>query len=49
MIAIALIEYSLHYEAVDPELSRWAWQLAADRFVEHDVRPEEADDELEIG
>ncbi|UHQ96339.1 hypothetical protein [Natrinema halophilum] len=41
LIAVALTEFSVHYEAVDLELSQWAWQLAADRFIEYDVRPGE--------
>ena len=49
LIAVALTEFSVHYEQADPELSRRAWQLAADRLVDHDVEPAEAVDELEIG
>ncbi|ELZ12036.1 hypothetical protein C478_10558 [Natrinema thermotolerans DSM 11552] len=37
LIAIALTELSIHCERVDPELSSEAWQLAADRLVDHDV------------
>ncbi|GAB3669573.1 hypothetical protein [Halopiger thermotolerans] len=49
LIAIALTEFSVHYEQADPELSRRAWQLAADRLLEHDVEPQEAVDALEVG
>ncbi|WP_254530446.1 hypothetical protein [Natrinema gelatinilyticum] len=49
LIAVALTEFSVHYEAVDLELSQWAWQLAADRFVEQDIVPREAVDKFEIG
>ncbi|WP_226479148.1 hypothetical protein [Natrinema amylolyticum] len=49
LVAVALTEFSVHYEAADPELSEEAWQLAADRLVEHDVEPAEAVGELEIG
>ena len=41
LTALALTEFSVHYEDVNPELSRRAWQLAADRLVDYDVdRPE---------
>ena len=46
LIAVALTEFSVHYEQADPELAEHAWQLAADRFVEYDVEPREAVDEL---
>ncbi|TMT78013.1 hypothetical protein E2L06_20885 [Haloterrigena sp. H1] len=49
LIAVALTEFSVHYEDADPDLSRRAWQLAADRLLEHDVGPAEAVDALEIG
>ena len=49
LIAVALIEFSVHYEQADPELSRRAWQLAADHLLEYDVEPGEAVDEIEIG
>jgi len=48
LIAVALTEFSVHYEQADPELSRRAWQLAADRLFEHDVDPPEAIGALEI-
>ncbi|OIB58171.1 hypothetical protein [Natrialba sp. SSL1] len=47
--ALALTELSVHYEEVDSDLSRRAWQLAADRLVEHDVEPRGVVDELGIG
>ncbi|WP_226042963.1 hypothetical protein [Natrinema sp. DC36] len=46
LVAVALTEFSVHYERADPE---HAWQLAADRLVDHDVEPREAVDALEIG
>ncbi|QCC60772.1 hypothetical protein NP511_02175 [Natrinema thermotolerans] len=49
LVAVALTEFSVNYESADPELSRRAWQLAADRLVDHDVGPAEAVDALEIG
>ncbi|MFC6765445.1 hypothetical protein [Natrinema soli] len=49
LIAIALAEFSVHYEAADPELAVHAWQLAASRLVDRDVEPAEAVDALEIG
>ncbi|PCR89331.1 hypothetical protein [Natrinema ejinorense] len=49
LIAVALAEFSVHYEQADPELAERAWQLAADRLVDHDVGPAEAVDALEIG
>ncbi|WP_435552744.1 hypothetical protein [Natrinema sp. CGMCC1.2065] len=49
LVAVALTEFSVHYEEADPELSRRAWQLAADRLVDHDVEPREAVNALEIG
>ena len=48
LIAVALTEFSVHYEQADPELSRRAWQLAADRLLEYDVEPHEAIGALEI-
>jgi len=48
LIAVALTEFSVHYEAAAPELAEYAWQLAADRLLEYDVEPGEAVDELEI-
>ncbi|WP_226042873.1 hypothetical protein [Natrinema sp. DC36] len=42
LIAIALTEFSVHYEQADPELAEHAWQLAASRLVDHDVGPAEA-------
>ncbi|UHQ96036.1 hypothetical protein HYG82_20880 [Natrinema halophilum] len=48
LIAVALTEFSVHYAVADPVRSQWAWQLAADRFVEQDVRLEEVIDELEV-
>ncbi|ELY72172.1 hypothetical protein C488_15422 [Natrinema pellirubrum DSM 15624] len=35
MVAVALAEFSVHYDNADPELSRAAWQLAASRLVDH--------------
>ncbi|MDF9748433.1 hypothetical protein [Natrinema salsiterrestre] len=49
LVAVALTEFSVHYETADPKLAEQAWQLAADRLVDHDVRPAEAVDALEIG
>ena len=46
LIAVALTEFSVHYEVAAPELAEYAWQLAADRFLEHDVAPTEAVDAL---
>ena len=48
LIAVALTEFSVHYEAVDPKLAEHAWQLAADRLLEYDVEPREAIGALEI-
>ncbi|WP_222912744.1 hypothetical protein [Natrinema sp. SYSU A 869] len=48
LVAVALTEFPIHYEQADPEPSRQAWQLAADRLVNHDVGPAEAIDTLEI-
>ncbi|WP_226042964.1 hypothetical protein [Natrinema sp. DC36] len=48
LIAVALTEFSVHYERADPELSREARQLAASRLVDHDVEPAKAVDALEI-
>lgn len=48
LIAVALTEFSVHYEEADPELSNEAWQLAANRLVDHDVKPAEAVNVLEI-
>ncbi|RZV05213.1 hypothetical protein BDK88_4236 [Natrinema hispanicum] len=48
LIAVALTEFSVHYEQADPELSRRAWQLAADHLLEYDVEPREAIGALEI-
>lgn len=47
--AVALTEFSVQYEEADPELSERAWQLTADRLVDHDVGPGEAVAALEIG
>ena len=49
LIAVALTEFSVHFEQIDPELSERAWQLAANRLVEYDVNPEAAVAALEIG
>lgn len=49
LVALALTEFSVHYETVDPELSERAWQLAADRLLEYDLEPAEVAAELEIG
>ncbi|WP_254533948.1 hypothetical protein [Natrinema gelatinilyticum] len=34
LIAISLTEFSVHYEAVAPELAEHTWQLAAERLLE---------------
>ncbi|MXV62088.1 hypothetical protein GS429_08440 [Natronorubrum sp. JWXQ-INN-674] len=49
LTAVALTEFSVHYEDVDPELSRRARMLAADRLLDYDLEPEEIPVELEIG
>ncbi|AGB34076.1 hypothetical protein C488_15327 [Natrinema pellirubrum DSM 15624] len=49
LVAVALTEFSVHYENADPELAKQAWQLAANRLVEYDIGPAEAIDVLEIG
>lgn len=49
LIAVALTEFSVHYEEADPELANHAWQLAANRLIDHDVEPAEAVEELKIG
>lgn len=49
LTAVALTEFSVHYEDVGPELSQRAWQLAADRHVEYGVSPRDVDEALEIG
>jgi len=49
LIAVALTEFSVHYEQADPELAEHAWQLAANRLFEDDVEPPEAVGALEIG
>ncbi|AFZ73058.1 hypothetical protein [Natronobacterium gregoryi] len=49
LVALALTEFSVHYEQIDPRLAERAWQLAAGRLVEHDVEPHEVLAELEIG
>ncbi|ELY41581.1 hypothetical protein [Natronorubrum sulfidifaciens] len=49
LIAVALTEFSVHFEQIDPELSERAWQLAATRLGEYDVDPEAAVSALEIG
>jgi len=49
LVAVALTEFSVHYEQADPDLSSEAWQLADDRLVDHDVGPAEAVGALEIG
>ncbi|ELY46932.1 hypothetical protein [Natronorubrum bangense] len=49
LIAVALTEFSVHFEQIDPELSERAWQLAANRLIEYDVDPEAAVSALEIG
>jgi len=48
LIAVALTEFSVHYEQADPELAEHAWQLAADPLLKYDVEPREAIDALEI-
>ena len=42
LIAVALTEFSVRYEEADPELAEWAWQLAANRLVEHNIESREA-------
>ncbi|WP_226040832.1 hypothetical protein [Natrinema sp. DC36] len=42
LIAVALTEFSVHYEIGDPELAEHAWQLAASRLVDRAVKPAEA-------
>lgn len=49
LIAVALSEFSVYYEQVDPELSKEAWQLAADRLTRYDLEPREAVNVLSIG
>lgn len=49
LIAVAPTEFSVHYEEADPDLANHAWQLAADRLIDHDIEPAEAVEELEIG
>ncbi|MDS0477110.1 hypothetical protein NDO75_19245 [Natrinema sp. 1APR25-10V2] len=49
MIAVALTELSVGFREADPEFAEWAWQLAADRLVEHDADPYDADEALESG
>ncbi|MGQ3413649.1 hypothetical protein ACT4ML_15485 [Natrinema sp. LN54] len=49
LVAVTLTEFSVHYESADPELAEQAWQLAADRLVDHDVEPAGPVDTLEIG
>ncbi|AHF99429.1 hypothetical protein HALLA_12170 [Halostagnicola larsenii XH-48] len=46
LIAIALTHFSVQFEDADPELANYAWQLAADRLLEHNVSPAEAVDVL---
>ncbi|MDF9747879.1 hypothetical protein [Natrinema salsiterrestre] len=48
LVAVALTEFSVHYEQANPELAEQAWYLAADRLVSHDVGPAEAVDAPEI-
>lgn len=49
LTAVALTEFSVHYEQVDPELADRAWTLDADILVDYDLEPEEVDAVLEIG
>ncbi|PGF14066.1 hypothetical protein CP556_23700 [Natrinema sp. CBA1119] len=49
LIAVALTEFSVHYEQANPELAEHVLQLAADRLVGHDGEPAGAVDALEIG
>ncbi|MDF9748078.1 MULTISPECIES: hypothetical protein [Natrinema] len=49
LIAVALTEFSVHYDQANPELAKHAWQLAASRLVDHDIEPAEAVDALEMG
>lgn len=44
LVALALTELSVHYEDVNPRLSEYAWQLAADLMLEYDLGPEDVDE-----
>ncbi|WP_175416545.1 hypothetical protein [Natrinema versiforme] len=46
LVAVALTEFSVHYEEAHPELTERAWQLPADRLVDHNIEPAEVVDEL---
>ena len=48
LIAVALTEFSVHYESADPDLAEHTWQLAADRLLDYDIGPTEAVDALKI-
>ncbi|WP_165874969.1 hypothetical protein [Natrarchaeobius oligotrophus] len=49
LVALALTEFSVHYDDADRGLSSRAWQLAADQLVEYDVDARDLVDELELG
>jgi len=48
LIAVALTEFSVHYEVADPELAEHAWQLVANHLLEYEAEPREAVDALGI-
>ena len=48
LIAVALTEFSVHYEAADPELAEHARQLVANHLLEYETEPREAVDALGI-
>jgi len=48
LIAVALTEFLVHYETGAPEFAEPAWQLAADRLVDHNIGSAEVVDALEI-
>ncbi|MFC6718323.1 hypothetical protein ACFQGT_11840 [Natrialbaceae archaeon GCM10025810] len=41
LIAAALTRFAVDFEDTDPEFAEPAWQLAADRLLEHDADTEE--------
>lgn len=47
LIAVALTRFSVDFERSNPELSNQAWQLAVDRAAVHELRPEEAVEQLD--
>jgi hypothetical protein len=42
LTAVALTEFSVHYEVAAPELAEYTRQLAADRLLDYNVWPAEA-------